>query len=207
MTELRDGFIYHQGGDSPTVQLKRFIAGEFNPEWDNVFSTTIAEADDALAAAEKEQADVTEHLRNLNAEIERLKARKVHIKEAVQHFEDTGEIDDVLIPRGDKLLAAEQQAFANEHRPEKDAEIAKAEKAVAEKLGVDWDLEGSSADDEFVYITVKQRRANVPPERPSRQKLVDAVMKAFEGYSRDFKNLVIPRQAALPPVGKQGPPR
>lgn len=127
-------------------------------------------------------------LQNLDTKIERLNAHKEQINDAVQKFEDTGVVDDILIPSCGKLISTQRQKFAQEHLSAKEAEIAKAEESVASKLD-DWDVDESSADDEFVYITIKQRRA-VQPEQPSREDVVEKVRVAFAAYSKNFKNRV-----------------
>ena len=129
------------------------------------------------------------------------------ITQAVQTFDETGEIAPVLFPACEVMAAKEQAALRVADAPTKDAEIEKAKATLTDKLPGDWVVTETTADDEFVYLTVKCRRAVVAPERPSndetRARIIERVQQAFESYGRDFLNRVRP----LRPVTVRPSPR
>lgn len=137
MTELLDGFLYHPDGGSPTDQLKRLLAGEENLVLDDLFSTTLHEANDAILKAEKDHAAAEERLRRLECTVKELKEHKVKVSSAIDHFEKTGEIDDVLYPTCNKLLTAERREFLAADAKVKEKEIEDAEAAARDALGPD----------------------------------------------------------------------
>lgn len=121
-----------------------------------------------------------------------LRAHKQQVTQAVERFEATGEIDPVLIPACKALTAKEQAALRKHDEPIKQAEIKNAKETLTASLPEGWDVTETTADDEFVYVTVKRRREVVAAERPSRETtsegIVEQVKQAFEAYRRDFLN-------------------
>jgi len=198
MTEIRDGFFYHPGGDSPTAQLERLLAGEHNLAFDGLFSTTFSEVDAEIASAEQMRRKLLERLVALRKKLRDLHSHKQHVTHAVEKFEATGEIDPVLIPACDSLIAKEQAAFRAADADVKADEVKVAKTALTETLPDGWDITEAAADDEFVYVTIKRRRHVAAQERPSREKIVEKVRKAFETYRLDFLNRIQPiRMAAV----------
>lgn len=119
-----------------------------------------------------------------------LRANKGEIKQAVQTFEDTGEVAPVLIPAYNAMVAKEQAALRKGDAPIKATEIDTAKATLMAKLPDDWNVADATADDEFVYVTVKRRRTSVAAERPSSNethaRIVKRVLQAFEFSGRDF---------------------
>lgn len=80
--------------------------------------------------------------------------------------------------------------------PIKQAEINNANEALKASLPEGWNVTETTADDEFVYVTMKRRREVVAAERPSRETtregIVEQVKQAFEAYRRDFLNRTRP---------------
>ena len=86
MTELRDGFLFHPFGEDPAKQLERLLAGEHNPAFDDLFSTTQQEVQDALTTAEKEREKLLGQLKRLRRKMLDLRAKREDIEDAVQAF-------------------------------------------------------------------------------------------------------------------------
>ncbi|SLN66760.1 hypothetical protein PEL8287_03705 [Roseovarius litorisediminis] len=207
MGEIRDGFFYHPDGESPEQQIQRLLTGEHNPAFDDLFSTTIQEADSEIREAERDRKKLLSQLVALRNKLLSLRANRDEIKQAVQTFDETGEIAPVLVPACEAMAAKEQAALRAADTPTKADEIAKAKAALAAKLPDGWAVDETKADDEFVYVTLKCRRAVVAPERPSREetrtRIIERVREAFETYRLDFSNRIRP----LRPVTVRPSPR
>lgn len=214
MAELRDGFLYHPDGSSPTDQLKRLIEGVPNLDLDDLFAATKREANDATQKAKNDYNKALERLARLKARVAELEddiaSAEEHektVKEAAQHFHDTGEIDEVLVPTCHALLAAERQKFDAADKSKKEHEIDAASKFVNKSLGKGWDIFDTHADEEFVYVTVKRRRKETPPEpRPTRDTVVERVRQAFEAYRSEFAGRVQPLRLTSVTVGNPRAP-
>ena len=187
MIELRDGFLYHpdDGG-----QLERLLAGERNTAFDDPFRMAILEAEQELRDEEEKERKALERLVVIRAKIIRLKAQKEKIEEAIQHFEEAGEIEDVLIPTCPELIANERCAYADADAPTKVDEIKNAGDELAERLSDDWQIAETKVDDNFVYVTIKRQRTEVAPERPSAEEIAacvtERVKAAFAAYRTGF---------------------
>lgn len=196
MAEPLDGFFFHPEGASPEAQLARLIAGEHNPNFDSPFSTTIDEVNDEIKAAEAERGKLLARLVTLREKMLSLRAHKQQVTQAVERFEATGEIDPVLIPACKALTAKEHAALRKDDEPIRQTEIKNAKETLTANLPDGWDVTETTADDEFVYVTVKRRREVVAAERPSRETtsegIVEQVKQAFEAYRRDFLNRTRP---------------
>jgi uncharacterized protein YdcH (DUF465 family) len=207
MNEIRDGFFYHPDGESPEQQLQRLLAGEHNAAFDDLFSTTVSEVDGEIKEAERTRQQLLSQLVSMRQKLLSLRTQRDEIKQAVQTFDETGEIAPVLVPACEAMAAKVQAALRAADAPTKVDEIAKAKATLTDKLPDDWVVTATTADDEFVYLTVKCRRAVVAPERPSsdetRARIIERVQQAFESYGRDFLNRVRP----LRPVTVRPSPR
>lgn len=196
MSEIRDGFFYHPDGETPEQQLQRLLAGEHNPAFDDLFSTTIQEADSEIRKAERDRKKLLSQLVDLRSKLLSLRTQRDEIKQAVQTFDETGEIAPVLFPACEAMAAKEQAALRAADAPTKATEIADAKAALTDKLPDGWAVTETTADDEFVYVTVKCSRAVLAPERPSREetrvRIVERVRQAFEVYRLDFINRIRP---------------
>lgn len=199
MTELRDGFFYHPDGNSPEQQMQRLLSGDHNPAFDSLFSTTIQEADREIKEAERDRKKLLSQLIDLRNKLLSLRANRDEIEQAVLTFQETGEIAPVLVPACDEMVAKEQAALRKADAPIKASEIDDAKAALAETLPEGWNVADTTADDEFVYVTVKRQRTIVAAERPSsdetRARIIERVQQAFETYGRDFLNRVRPPRA------------
>lgn len=165
MAEPLDGFFFHPDGGSPEAQLSRLIAGEHNPNFDNPISTTFDEIDDEIKVAETERGKLLARLLTLRDKLLSLRPHKQQVTQAVERFEATGEIDPVLIPACRALTAKERAAPRADDEPIKQAEIKNASAALKASLPKGWDVTKTTADDEFVYVTMKRRREVVAAER------------------------------------------
>lgn len=208
MSDIRDGFLYHPDGETPKVQMARLLSGEHNPGFDDLFSTTIQEVDDEIKAAERDRKKLLDQLANLRRKMLSLRSRRVEVAEAVEHFENTGEIADALMPACNALLAGERRALAEQDAPTKADEIETATDDLKTSIGDDWDVVEANADDEFVYITVKRERRIPAPARPSAEDMKDAIVEkvksVFEAYSQDFIGRT--RLSPIMSVGPRAPP-
>ena len=219
MTELRDGFFYHPDGDGPTSHLKRLIAGEHNHALDDPHCVVLNDTDNAIAQAKSEYdkaqirlvhlktqiAVLEDGIRGLKDHIDDLEDNRVEVVDAIRHFEETGELDDILIPEPDRLLGG----FDKNDEARKATEIADAWKALDDALTDEWDVANTRADDEFVYVTVKRRRESPPTpttERPTRDVVAATIWQAFETFAREFKDVVRPPRLASVTVGPRSPP-
>ncbi len=210
MTDVRDGFLYHPDGETSKAQMARILSGEHNPAFDDPFSTTIREVDDEIEAAERNRKKLLEQLANLRRKMLSLRSRRGEIKEAVEQFETTGEIADVLIPACRSLLADERRALVEEDAPTKADEIETATADLSTAIGDDWDVVETNADDEFVYITVKRARTNPAPARPSaedmKDRIVAKVRAVFEAYHQDFIGRTRLSPITMAPVNPRASP-
>ncbi|MCE8526866.1 hypothetical protein KBY23_16430 [Ruegeria pomeroyi] len=210
MTEIRDGFFYHPDGNSPTAELERLLAGEHNPAFDDLFSTTTHEVDAEIIEVERTRQKLLTQLVDLRKKLLSLRATRDEIEQAVQRFAETGEIAEVLIPACDAIVAKEQAAQRKADAPAKEAEITQAKAALTEKLPEGWDVTKTTADDEFVYVTVKCRRAVAAPEHPSREetrtRLVERVKQALEVYRHDFLSHAQSLRLAAVPANPRASP-
>lgn len=196
MAKPLDGFFFHPDGGSPEAQLTRLIAGEYNPNFDSPFSTTFDEINDEIKAAEAKRSKLLARLVTLREKLLSLRPHKQQVTHAVERFEATGEIDPVLIPACKALTEKEQAALRKDDEPIKQAEIKNAKETLTASLPEGWDVTETTADDEFVYVTMKRRREVFAAERPSRETtregIVEQVKQAFEAYRRDFLNRTRP---------------
>ncbi|MCA0205145.1 MAG: hypothetical protein LCH92_12440 [Proteobacteria bacterium] len=196
MAEPLDGFFFHPDGGSPDAQLARLLAGEHNPNFDSPFSATFDEVDDEIRGVEAERKRLLARLVMLREKLVSLRAHRQQVTEAVERFEATGEIAPLLIPACKALSAKEQAALRKADDPIKNTEIDNAKATLAASLPGGWDVTETTADDEFVYVTIKRRREVVAAERPShettREGIVEKVKQAFEAYRRDFLNSARP---------------
>lgn len=210
MTDIRDGFLYHPDGETPNNQMARLLAGEHNPAFDDPFSTTVREVDDDIKAAKRERKKLLEQLANLRRKMVGLRSRRDEIKDAVEQFEDTGEIADVLIPACRALLSDERRAISEEDAPTKAEEVKAATGDLKTAIGDDWKVVDTNADDEFVYITVRRERRSPAPARPSdddmKDRIVEKVKAAFEAYRRDFIGRTRLSPITLAPVNPRASP-
>lgn len=204
MTELRDGFLYHPDGSNPLAQLRRLLDGEHNLALDDLFSTTQREARQAIRKAKEKHYRAVNQLAMLKArvselekEITKAETREAEVVEAIQKFETTGEIDDVLYPECDALLSSERKNFDDADAPAKANEIDVATQSLAGKLGKGWDVEKAHADEEFVYVTVKRRREAAPSTpRPTRETVIECVKQAFDAHRLAFRDRIKPARLA-----------
>lgn len=207
MTELRDGFLYHPEN---TEQLERLLAGEHNTAFDDPFRVVVREAEQELRDEEEKERKALERLGLIRAKIARLKAQKEKVEEAVQHFEDTGEIEDVLLPACRELIAKERRAYAEADAPTKADEIKNANDELAEHLSDDWQIAETKADDNFVYVTIKRRRTVAAPERPSAEdmaaRVIERVKAAFSAYRTDFLHRARPLRLMAVPANPRASP-
>lgn len=187
MTELRDGFLYHPDGSNPLAQLRRLLDDKHNLALDDLFSTTQREARQAIRKAKEKHYRTKNQLAILKARVDELEkeitsaeAREAEVVEAIQKFESTGEISDVLYPECDALFSSERKDFDGADAPVKASEVDAATEALAGKLGRGWDVEEAHADEEFVYVTVKRRRKTAPSTpRPTRETVVARVQTSI----------------------------
>jgi hypothetical protein len=105
--------------------------------------------------------------------------------EAAVAFEATGEIDHRLNPECKDAIQAELAADSRDLLQVADMQAVPELRAVAKEHG--WDFDRASADNDFVYVTLKRKReeiANARP-RPSRDDLRANVRKALAAFRAD----------------------
>ncbi len=207
MTELRDGFLYHPDDSG---QLERLLAGEHNTAFDDPFRVAVHEAVQELRDEEEKERKALERLSLIRAKIARLKAHKEKVEIAVQHFEETGEVEDILLPACRELIANERRSYNEADAPTKAAEIKNANDDLTGHLGDDWEIACSKADDEFVYVTIKRRRIVAASARPSTDEIaarvIERVKTAFETYRADFLDRARPLRLMAVPANPRASP-
>ncbi|MBK0327894.1 hypothetical protein I5535_11380 [Rhodobacteraceae bacterium F11138] len=210
MTEIRDGFFRHPDGDAPVKQMQRLLAGEHNPTYDGLFSTTISEVDGEIREAELLRRKLLSQLVEVRRKLVSLRADKEEIEQAVRTFEETGEIAEVLLPTCDAMVAKEQASLRKADEPIRAEEIDDAKADLSDKLPDRWDIAETTADEEFVYVTIKRRRAVVAAKRPSkeetRSRIIERVRQAFETYRTDFLERARPLRLMAVPANPRASP-
>ena len=210
MSELRDGFFYPHDSMTPLAQMERLLAGEHNPAYDDLFSTTVSEVDGEIREVEAHRKKLLSQLVSLRKKLLSLRAHRAEITQAVQTFTETGEIAPVLIPACEAIVAKEQAARSAADAPTKEAEIATAKTILTEKLPDGWTVTETTADDEFVYVTIKCKRTVAAPARPEREetraRIIDRVRQAFETYRLDFMNRPQPIRLSAVPANPRASP-
>lgn len=194
----RDGFLYNSDNRS---ELDRLLAGEPNLIHDDPFSIVVEEANNQLYAAEAEERKAEARLAQVRGDIARLRKHKQDVEKAVQHFRDTGEIDDALLPACQQLIAKELAPAIEAEKLAKAEEIkgaeAKLTKCLNEHLDGTWEFDHATTDETHVYVTVKLERKCPAPISPSKEnvavRVIARVKEAFETYRLDFVDPAIPR--------------
>lgn len=207
MTELRDGFLYHPDDKG---ELERLLAGEHNTAFDDPFRVAVHEAEQELRDEEEKERKALERLSLIRAKIARLKAHKEKVAVAVQHFEETGKVEEILLPACRELIANERRSYNEADAPTKAAEIKNANDELTDHLGDDWQIAGAKVDDEFVYVTIKRRRIVAAPARPSTDEIaarvIERVKLAFETYRADFLDRARPLRLMAVPANPRASP-
>lgn len=210
MSELRDGFFYPHDSMTPLAQMERLLAGEHNPAYDDLFSTTVSEVDGEIREVEAHRKKLLSQLVSLRKKLLSLRAHRAEITQAVQTFTETGEIAPVLIPACEAIVAKEQAARSAADARTKEAEIATAKTILTEKLPDGWTVTETTADDEFVYVTVRCKRTVAAPARSEREetraRIIDRVRQAFETYRLDFMNRPQPIRLSAVPANPRASP-
>ena len=210
MSELRDGFFYPHDSMTPLAQMERLLAGEHNPAYDDLFSTTVSEVDGEIREVEAHRKKLLSQLVSLRKKLLSLRTHRAEITQAVQTITETGEIAPVLIPACEAMVAKEQAALRAADAPTKDTEIANAKAVLTTALPEGWSVTETTADDEFVYVTVRCKRTVVAPVRPEREetraRIIDRVRQAFETYRLDFMNRPQPIRLSAVPANPRASP-
>lgn len=185
MTEaFTDGFFFHPDGTKPASIVARIASGEINPHLDDVFTVALEETkakQDKIFDRRQRLISRMEQIENELAALENeerdLVERYADQYEAISRYQETGEIDEILIPSCEAIERAEVEADRN-------AEI----EAVSSELSIpdDWQVERKRVDDEYVYVTLKRKRENVLDGRPEdrARKKIQKVIDLFR--SPDF---------------------
>lgn len=171
------GFFFNAEGSAPEKVADRIVAGTATPHLDDLFSVSLQETvSEAEAVRTKmmrlavRKAQIERELQELEAEHERLVGEFEEKRAAVEQYQESGEIADILLPNTDKLSKAE------------DARLASNEvKEIELPLPDGWEVTGRRADDEYIYLTVRCARPASSIEVPER--IEAAVTKAFGMYS------------------------
>lgn len=191
MTEaFTDGFFYHPQGTKPESIVSRIASGQLNPHLDDIFTVTL---DETLKQTDKvferrqrlisRKDEIEQELATLADEERELVRRYADQREAITRYQETGEINEILIPSCETLEKAEAKA-------ERDAEI----EAVSSELAVpkDWEVDRRRVDDNYVYVTLKRKRENVSDGRPVDRvsKKVQKVIELFRSPDFDRKQRI-----------------
>jgi Tfp pilus assembly protein FimV len=157
----------------PSRLVDRLLRGEIDPANDDFFVIALEETKRAAEKKVQRIARLQAQMEKLQAEIkaeelslEGLQDRYREQREAIERYQQTGEIADCIIPRcGD----AERKD---------EAEVRRAECEGADlETPEGWERSSVRADDEFVYVTFRKRRATTGDAPPSvRSRVIDAVV-------------------------------
>jgi chromosome segregation ATPase len=156
----------------PSRLVARMLRGELDPANDDLFVLALEETKRAAEKKVQRIARLQAQMEKLQAEIdaeqqslEGLQVRYREQREAIELYQETGEIAECIIPHCDE---AEQKALADARRDEREA--------VDLETPEGWERSSVRADDEYVYVTLRKRRT-VAGEVPSevRSRVIDAV--------------------------------
>ena len=106
--------------------------------------------------------------------------------EAALAYEQTGDIDSRLIPECKEAIQAELASDSRDLLKAADMQEVPELRAVAKEHG--WDFDRASADNDFVYVTLKRKRELITNARPrlTRETLRSNVAKAIAAFRADL---------------------
>lgn len=190
---FRDGLFYHPDGFRPDDIAARLCRSEVNVRLDDPFAVAIQDTLDRQELLKREREGLEDKLQEVKRRLADVDEHEVVLakllnaqRAAVQHYDETGEIDDVLIPRCEQAfqdkLAAYKAELAEASKAEREASEAECDAAIKEVPQLNgWQVDRSRCDDEFVYITLKKRRHAAPSiEPPSRDAHIQTVRKSID---------------------------
>jgi len=161
----------------PVDIADRIVDGTVNPHLDDLFSVSLQETvSEAEAVRTKmlrlavRKAQIERELQELEAKHERLVGEFDEKRSAIEQYQESGEVADILLPDTAKLAGAEEDRLAKEEVKKIDIPLPNG-----------WEITNRRADEEYYYVTVRCARPERPIEVP--EQVQEAVSKAFENYS------------------------
>lgn len=170
------GFFFNPERSRPVDIAGRIVDGSVNPHLDDLFSVSLQQTvSDAEAVRTKmmrlavRKAQIERELLELESEHERLVGEFDAKREAIDHFQESGEVSDILLPDAEKLTQAEDARRASEEVKE-----------INMSLPDGWEITNRRADEEYYYVTVRCARPDHQNDTP--EKIESAVAEAFSAY-------------------------
>lgn len=196
MSGLVDGLYSHVDGSEPKVVAKRLLEGRLNPRLDDPFGLTFEEMDAKIARLRKRKADAELRATIVKNELARAETERQQLLEAKERFYETGEVDPALLPDCSDIHTADKSAYDSET-------LDAAEQSLTESVDANgWEIDRRRADDEFVYITIKRRRAEFEvdriEQRPVRERLVERIRSVVEAHRDAIREFSIHRSPIKP---------
>jgi len=156
----------------PSRLVDRLLRGEIDPANDDFFIIALEETKRAAEKKVQRIARLQAQMEKLQAEIEAeehglegLQSRYREQLEAIERYQNGEEPAECIIPRCED---AERKAEADARREECEAADLETPEG--------WERSSVRADDEFVYVTFRKRRATTGDAPPSvRSRVIDAV--------------------------------
>lgn len=214
-THLNEGLFFHPAGTSPDAILRRLSDGTFNTRLDNPFLPKLEEMARQMEAVTKrrqnlelQQLEIPRKLAECDQEAADLIKAFDELKARMQVFEETGDIDDSLIPDADQAIAEQKADYRSKTIAALETEL---DDLSAGAMSA-WEVESKSAKGEYVYVTFKRLASDFITEpAPAPEKVREAVRFAVERYRgvrefafrihadiRKYAHQFAPRQAAAP---------
>lgn len=205
MNAYTDGFFYHPDGATLAAIVGRIASGEINPRLDDVFALALQETKDEKHANSLRIRRLRADKDAIDKEIARLEKKQLELDDrfARQHraigaYQETGEIDEILTPDCDKLVADERKKDVR-------AEFDEVEVTLPDG----WEECGKRVDDDFLYVTMRRRRSPNKAEPPA-ERVKSKVAKAldlFRAPTFDRRNRIqLPdRLATMSPINPGAP--
>jgi len=171
------GFFFNPERSRPVDIADRIVAGTANPHLDDLFSVSLQETVSGAEAVRTKmmrlavrKAQIERDLQELEAEHERLVGEFDAKRAAIEQYQKSGEIAEILLPDTEKLVEAEDARVASEEVKETDIPLPEG-----------WEITSRRADDEYFYLTVRCARPSPAIEVP--EQIEAAVAEAFSTYS------------------------
>lgn len=214
-TQLNEGLFFHPAGTSPEAVLRRLSDGTFNTRLDNPFLPKLEELALQMKAVAKRRQQLEDQQREIprkladcdDDEADLIKAFD-ELKVQMQVFEETGEIDDSLIPDADQAVAEQAADYRSKTIAALETELDDLSSGAMSA----WEVESKSAKGEYVYVTFKRLASDFNSEpAPAPEKVRETIRFAVERYRgvrefafrihadiRKYAHQFTPRQAAAP---------
>lgn len=175
--QFTKGFFFNPERSRPVDIADRIVKGAVNPHLDDLFSVSLQETVSAAETVRTKmmrlavrKAQIERELSELEAEHERLVGEFDEKREAIDHYQESGEISEILLPDTELLIENEDARVASEEVKEIDISLPDG-----------WEITNRRADEEYYYVTVRCARPD--HQNDTLEKIESAVTDAFSAYT------------------------